>query len=295
MICKIHHYRKKEYKNKDQKSPTWSAEAHDRWGSYHCRALLALHEKIPPEVCGTLKFPNATEEHISDFKKRYSRSVRNENKKSKGFTKSALFGVFEISESDLVHMHFIARDFDYDHLLRFIEKFNKKNNTLFLCSYFKRIDNVDSISAYPFKFGFRRKTLFAPKSLKRYVYQTGQYFLGQKKTLEREGFSEFVYQKAMRNFDPNILCTAEDFLEEQAKAISEKPTQHSHPRPLCPDDYLDDHLALLMVAVICWIFLVRWIISKLEGIDVAAYTTKVMVNNGKNIEPVYPAPITYPP
>ena len=277
MIVKKTHFRNKKCRRNHRKSPTWSVESHDKWGSYHCRALSGLHEKISPQVCGTIAFPNATKELISEFTKKYSRSIRYENKKTKGISKSALFGVFEITNKFLVHMHFIARDFDLDHLLRFIKKFNKKNNTLFECPYFMPIEDVDSISAYPFKFGFQRKILFGAKSLNRYVFQTGSYFLGMKKALEREGFEEFIHQKIMRNFDQNILSTAEDYLE---KYTSQEANQQFVSAEDCSNNYFDS----LLFAVLCWILIMMWMMS-----------SQNTGSNGIIIEPVYPAPIPYPP
>ncbi len=67
-------------------------------------------------------------------------------------------------------------------------------------------------SAYLFKFTKEGKLIFTKGVLSRYVYHVGNYFLGMKKKLEREGFVEYITDKAIRNFDENILCYAEDFV-----------------------------------------------------------------------------------
>jgi hypothetical protein len=194
-------------------SPTFSFESHNKWGSNHFRALSAMHEKIPPEVCGTIGFAGGDKITIALFLRRYREKMAYQNKKHPQKKKSAIFGVLEIREyDDLIHMHWIARNFEIVFLDELIAKFNNKHKTRFTIMYYDIIEGVKNISRYPFKFFDDTKLIFKQGTLNRYVYQTGNYFLGMKKRLEREGFVEFICDKAIRNFDENILCYAEDFI-----------------------------------------------------------------------------------
>ena len=194
-------------------SPTFSLESHNKWGSSHCRALSAMHEKIPPEVCGTIGFAGGDKNTISLFLKRYREKMAYQNKKHPLKKKSAIFGVMEIREyDDLIHMHWIARNFEIIFLEELIKKFNTKHKTKFYIMYYRLIKDVDGISAYPFKFCKNKKIIFQRGSLNRYVYQSGNYFLGMKKRLEREGFFKLITYKATKNLDENMLCYAEDFI-----------------------------------------------------------------------------------
>jgi hypothetical protein len=194
-------------------SPTFSYESHTKWGSNHCRALLGAHDKIPPEVCGTVGFNGGDKFLISLFLKKYTEKMSYQRRKQPDKYKSALFGVFHIREhDDLIHMHWIARNFEIIYLDELVNKFNKKHGSRFEIMYYAMIESPDSISAYPFKFAEKIRLIFMKGSLSRYVYHVGNYFFGMKKKLEREGFVEFIYNKAIRNFDENILCCAEDFI-----------------------------------------------------------------------------------
>jgi hypothetical protein len=120
----------------------------------------------------------------------------NEASKKTKKNKSAIFGVLEIrSQDDLIHMHWLARNLDVHYLLDHICKFNRKSETQFQLKYYYNIVKIESISAYPFKFGYDEKVIFAKGALKRHVFHCGNYFLGSKKKLERDGLRKFVLQK----------------------------------------------------------------------------------------------------
>jgi hypothetical protein len=194
-------------------SPTFSYESHNKWGSSHCRALSALHEKIPPDVCGTIGFDAGNKSTIALFLKKYREKMTYQHRKHPKEYKSAIFGVFEIREhDDLIHMHWIARNFNIIFMEQLIKKFNKQYGTRFAIMYYHPIESVDAISAYPFKFAVNKKIIFQRGSLNRYIYQSGNYFLGMKKRLEREGFVEYMANKSIRDFDENMLCYADDFI-----------------------------------------------------------------------------------
>jgi hypothetical protein len=194
-------------------SPTFSYESHTKWGSNHCRALLGIHGKIPPEVCGTVGFDGGDRFLISLFLKRYREKMSYQHRKHPDKYKSAIFGVFHIRDWDnLIHMHWIGRNFEIIFMDELVTKFNRKYGTRFRIMYYDIVLSDKNISAYPFKFTKEIRAIFVQGTLSRYVYHIGNYFLGMKKKMEREGFVEFITDKPIRNFDENILCYAEDFV-----------------------------------------------------------------------------------
>jgi len=180
-------------------SPTFSYESHERWGSRHCCALNALHEVYPATVCGTLMFNGGNKETIAGFLSSYAQKMRYELKKTTEKNKSALFGVLEVRPRDyLVHMHWLARHFEIQYMEDHIIKYNNKYGTRFQLKYYKLIKDIDGYSAYIFKFGCDNKLIFTKGALKRYVFHCGNYFMGRKKKLEREGLKNFISQKIAR-------------------------------------------------------------------------------------------------
>lgn len=135
----------------------------------------------------------------------------NKQNKDKIKYKSAMFGVYETTESKFVHMHFLARHFEIIHLENTIKNFNKKHKTTIEIMDYDTIQFIEGVSAYPFKFNYKVKVIFIKGSLNRYTFQQGNYFLGMKKQLEREGFLDFIVEKSTRGFDMSMLCCAEEF------------------------------------------------------------------------------------
>jgi len=177
-------------------------------------ALSILHEKLPPNACGTIAFPYCSDVIISAFTKKLSEDVRNRNRKIQkeklqNCSLMAMFGVFEVREHDgLIHMHFVARGFDHARLVKTIARFNKVHVTNIDLRYCATPNDVDSITAYPFKFGYDRKVLFKSKSLKRYVYNCGKYFVVGKKKLREEDPLHYEHKKVNRLFDHNMMGCA---------------------------------------------------------------------------------------
>jgi hypothetical protein len=191
---------KKESKGKSlfihHASPTFSYASHQRWGSRHCCALNALHEIYPATVCGTLMFNGGDKETIATFLSSYAEKMRYEATKTPEKIKSALFGVLEVRPRDyLVHMHWLARNFEVKYMEDHLKKYNNKYGTRFHLKYYNLIKDIDGYSAYIFKFNYENKLIFNKGALKRYVFHCGNYFMGNKKKLEREGLKNFISQK----------------------------------------------------------------------------------------------------
>ena len=72
-------------------SPNFSYESHTKWGSNHCRALLGAHDKIPPEVCGTVGFEGGDKFLISLFLKKNTNSEKIFSKILYEFSKILIF------------------------------------------------------------------------------------------------------------------------------------------------------------------------------------------------------------
>jgi hypothetical protein len=183
-------------------SPTFSYHSHERWGSRHCCALNALHELYPATVCGTIMFNGGNKETIANFLSSYAEKMRYEAAKTPEKIKSALFGVLEMRPRDyLLHMHWLARNFEVQYMEDHIRKYNKKFGTRFQLKYYRLIKDIDGYSAYIFKFNYDNKLIFTKGALKRYVFHCGNYFMGNKKKLEREGLKNFISQKIARKSD----------------------------------------------------------------------------------------------
>jgi hypothetical protein len=199
---------KKESKGKSSflhhASPTFSYESNERWGSRHCCALNALHELYPATVCGTIMFNGGNKETIANFLSSYAEKMRYEAKKTPEKIKSALFGVLEMRPRDyLLHMHWLARNFEVQFMEDHIRKYNKKFGTRFQLKYYRLIKDIDGYSAYIFKFNYDNKLIFTKGALKRYVFHCGNYFMGIKKKMEKEGLKNFISQKMGRKADFN--------------------------------------------------------------------------------------------
>lgn len=178
-------------------SPTYSWHSHEKWGSRHCSSLTGIHEDHPPKVCGTLAFKNGNAETISHFFSQYAKKMRNSFAKektlciklNKGLTpRSAFFGVFEIRKYDnLIHMHWMARNFFIQPLLDHILVFNSQNNAEFELKYYDNIVDLPAYCAYLFKFGREGKLIFRKGVLRKYVFHCGDYFLGDKNKCMKRG------------------------------------------------------------------------------------------------------------
>jgi len=216
-------------------SPTYSVESHDLWAAAEAWALSQVNEISPPNACGTLVFPNCAKSIISKFTCSLSRSVRYRNSKVIKGTQNectwgelghmAMYGVFEIREEDaLIHMHFLARCYDHEHLEGFIDRFNKKHGTSIDVPFIEAPKDVESISVYPFKFGREFKVLFQPLTLARYVYQCGQYFFSNKKEFKKDGFLEFSVNRLnqkFQNLEETIFDEKSEKTTEEIKPSTE--------------------------------------------------------------------------
>lgn len=214
--------KKRVYRNKEltslknysfSASPTYSWHSHEKWGSRHCSSLTGIHEVHPPKVCGTLAFKNGNADTISHFLSLFAKKMRNIFTKEKNLChklnkpltpRSAFFGVFEIREYDnLIHMHWMARNFKIQILLDHILVFNTQNNAEFELQYYDNIVNLSAYCAYLFKFGKEEKLIFRKGALRKYVFHCGDYFLGDKNKYMKLGrikyFKTLVLSKSRQN------------------------------------------------------------------------------------------------
>jgi len=188
---------KSEHKNTyfTRPSPTFSYQSHQSWGHNQVCALNGIHTIHQPEVCGTIKFPDGNSVLISKFLSTYAKKMRYENAKKQNIIKPAFFGFLEVRDHDyLIHMHFLARNFQICYLDEHLTKFNKNHKTKFAISYYDIIQDIPAITAYPFKFAKEEKIIFRKGALRRYVFHCGNYFLGNKREYEKLGRKMYFKQ-----------------------------------------------------------------------------------------------------
>ena len=186
-------------------SPTYSWHSHQNWGSRHCSSLTGIHEIHPSTVCGTLTFKNGNADTIAHFLSLFAKKMRNirtkEKKKCNELNKPvtprlAFFGAIEIRPYDnLIHMHWMARNFRIQPLLDHILLFNIQNGSEFDLQYYDNIINLPAYSNYLFKLGKEEKLIFKKGALRRYVFHCGDYFLGNKKEYMKIGRYKYFSKK----------------------------------------------------------------------------------------------------